>query len=222
MHVGIILDGNRRYARKKNLPSLEGHLAGAKKVKQLIDRWAPELDIKELTLYTLSIQNLKRSKEELKYLMNILLKSLKKVIKYADKIKAKLNAVGNLNLLPKTIKELILKAIKLTENNKGLKINFAIGYGGREEIVEAVKKIIDKKIPSKQIDTDTITENLYLKNEPDLIIRTGGDCRTSNFLVWQSWYSEWFFIKKLWPEFTKNDLKKILTQFNQRERRFGK
>jgi undecaprenyl diphosphate synthase len=130
----------------------------------------------------------------------------------------KFNFIGRIRLFPKRIQALIRTLITKTKKNPGLKVNFAFGYGGREEIVDAVRRIVKKGI---KINEKTISENLYLSSEPEIVIRTGGEQRTSNFLPWQSTYSEWFFLKKLWPQFTKNDLRRIISEYNVRERRFG-
>ncbi|MEK6886930.1 MAG: polyprenyl diphosphate synthase [Nanoarchaeota archaeon] len=219
-HVAIILDGNRRYAKKHNLPLYRGHEFGAQKVEKLFD-WADELGIKELTLYSFSMQNFKRTKGEFNYLMKLFEIFFKKAIdKLKQNPKVQFNFIGRMNLFPKKIQTLAKELERKSKNNKTLKVNFAFGYGGREEIVDAVKQIVKKKI--KNINEKIISDNLYLSSEPEIIIRTGGDQRTSNFLPWQSIYSEWFFLSKTWPDFKKLDLKKIVNQFNSRERRFGK
>ena len=224
MHIGIILDGNRRYARAHNMPLYKGHEKGAQNVAKLFE-WAKELGVDELTLYTFSMQNFKRKREEVSYLMKLFEKFFTKFLKMIKEGKDKLvklirfNFIGRLSLFPKHVQRIIRKLIQKTKNNKELKVNFAFGYGGREEIVDAVRKIVRKGV--KKIDEKTISGNLYLSSEPQIIIRTGGEQRTSNFLPWQGIYAEWFFPKKTWPEFNKLDLKKILKQFNARERRFG-
>jgi undecaprenyl diphosphate synthase len=223
-HVAVILDGNRRYARKHGLPLYKGHEKGAENVKNLIG-WAKELGVEELTLYSFSMQNFKRAKEEVSYLFKLAERFFRRILdaikKGTDKLLqyVRFNFVGRLYLFPKQIQTLARALIEKTKNHTGVKVNFALGYGGREEIVDAVKKIVKKGV--KKIDEKTISENLYLQSEPDLVIRTGGEQRTSNFLPWQATYSEWFFVKKTWPEFTKNDLKRIISEFNVRERRFG-
>ena len=224
MHVGIILDGNRRYARAHGLPLYQGHEKGAQNVEKLLE-WAKELGVDELTLYTFSMQNFNRKKEEVAYLMKLFEKFFTKFLKMIKEGKDKLiklirfNFIGRINMFPKKVQEIIRKLAQRTKNNKELKVNFAFGYGGREEIVDAVNKIIKKKV--KKVNEKTISENLYLQSEPQIIIRTGGEQRTSNFLPWQGIYAEWFFLKKTWPEFNKLDLKKIVHQFELRERRFG-
>lgn len=220
-HVAIILDGNRRFARSKGLPSYKGHEKGAERVEDLFD-WAKELKIKELTLYSFSMQNFKRSKDEFKYLMKLFEVFFKRIvnkIKTGELKNTKINFIGRLNLFSVNVRKMMKQLMKRTKKESELKVNFAFGYGGREEIVDAVKKILRSGV--KKVDEKTISNNLYMSSEPELIIRTGGDQRTSNFLPWQSTYSEWFFLKKLWPEFTKNDLKRVIQQYELRERRFG-
>jgi undecaprenyl diphosphate synthase len=223
-HIAIILDGNRRYARKHGLPLYRGHEKGADNVKQLIG-WAKELGVEELTLYSFSMQNFKRAKEEVNYLFTLAERFFRRLLdsikKGTDKLLqyVQFNFIGRLRLFPKRLQALMRALVEKTKKNNGVKVNFALGYGGREEIVDTVNKLLKKGV--KKIDEKTFNSNLYLQSEPDLIIRTGGEQRTSNFLPWQSTYSEWFFLKKTWPEFNRNDLKKIISQFNSRERRFG-
>lgn len=218
-HIAIIMDGNRRYAKKHGLPLLKGHEKGAEIVEKLFD-WAEELNVKELTLYSFSIQNFKRTKAEFGYLMKLFEIFFRKAMnKLKKNPKVQFHFIGRMNLFPRKIQILAKELEQKSRNNKKLKINIAFGYGGREEIIDAVKKIIKKGI--KNINEKTIADNLYMSSEPEIMIRTGGEQRTSNFLPWQSIYSEWFFPKKLWPEFTKKDLKEILAEFKTRERRFG-
>src|SRR3989344_765801 len=221
-HLAIILDGNRRYAQKKLKEPWRGHDHGGEKVSQLFD-WCKELSIQELTLYAFSLQNFKRDKKEVDYLMDLFCKyftapELKERVKQ-DRIK--INFIGRIYLLPEKVQKIIQALQQETKDNADFKVNFAMAYGGREELVDAVNKILQEgKI--KQVDEKILSRYLYLRSEPDLIIRTGSEKRTSNFLLWQSWYSEWFFLDKLWPEFVKEDLLKVVEEFSQRERRYGK
>ena len=220
-HVGIILDGNRRFAKKMLLESWKGHEYGTEKVEQLFD-WCKELDIKELTLYIFSMQNFNRSKTEVSYLMDLFCKFFSGV-NIREKIKDNgiaVRFIGRTRLLPQKVQETIHKLEDETKHHKTFKVNFAMAYGGREEIIDGIKRLMKEGI--KEVDENTFSKYLYLQNEPDLIIRTGGDKRTSNFLVWQSWYSEWFFVDKYWPELEKEDLAEIVEEFSQRQRRFGK
>jgi tritrans,polycis-undecaprenyl-diphosphate synthase [geranylgeranyl-diphosphate specific] len=220
MHIAIILDGNRRFAKNLLKEPWKGHEYGADKVEKLLD-WCDELNINQLTLYALSIENLKRSEKEVGYLMNILEKELKKLRddKRLEKRKIKISFIGKRELLKKDFQELMIDIEEKTKNNDRFLINFAIAYGGRQEIIEAIKKL---SVGNKEINEENFKECLWLKNEPDLIVRTGGEKRTSNFLPWQSTYSEWIFIDKLWPEFEKQDLIEAINEFNNRQRRFGK
>lgn len=219
MHLAIILDGNRRFTNKLAMQPWKGHEFGAKTVEKLLD-WCKELDIKELTLYALSIENLKRDKQELDYLFKLMKKEFEK-FKTDKRIKEdeiKIRFPGKLSLLPEDLQKLCKEIEENTENNENYKINFCLAYGGRQELIEAFNKIKDEK----EITEQDISNNLWLKDEPNIIIRTGNQMRTSNFLPWQSIYSEWFFLEKLWPEFTKQDLQEVLEQFKQRQRNFGK
>ncbi len=226
-HIAIILDGNRRYAKKQSMPVWKGHEFGAKKVKELI-KWCIELGIKQLTLYTFSIENFSRKKQEVEYLMGLFRKyfSEMKSNEKKDTKEVKVRFAGRLSLFPDDIQKIMNEISDKTKDNKKLTVNFAIGYGGRTEILDAIKRIIsDEK--SGILDASTLTEKsiskyLYLEDEPHIIIRPGGEVRVSNFLIYQGAYSEWFFIKKLWPEMTKLDFIRILDEFNLRERRFGK
>lgn len=225
-HIAIILDGNRRYARKLGMRPWKGHEFGIKKLEQLL-RWCRELGVRELTLYSFSTENFKRSKQEREFLFNIFKKEFNNM-KYRDDIfrnKIRINVIGRLRMFPKSIRKSMLDIMEKTRNHDRFAVNFAMAYGGRQEITDAARKIAqdikNNKIKIKDINENTITKNLYLKSEPDLVIRPGGEVRTSNFLTWQSAYSEWLFIKKLWPEFTKKDLIKGIREFKRRERRFG-
>lgn len=222
-HVAIILDGNRRFAKRLMLEPWKGHEYGADKIEQILD-YAKELRIKELTFYCLSIENINsRPKNELDYLFQLFKKEFKNMDREKiEKNKIKIRFIGNLGLLPEDLKEQCEKIEKETENNNNFIVNFCIAYGGRQEIIEALKKIIKNKINPEDINEEIIKQNLYMPDEPDIIIRTGGEKRTSNFLPWQSTYSEWFFLDKFWPEFEKQDLINIIEEFKNRERKFGK
>jgi len=223
-HLGIIIDGNRRWAEKKGLPFFEGHRKGLNNVERIGD-WCAKKGIRILTLYTFSTENWERSKKEVSYLMRLLTESLsRKNIQKLHKKKIKLQIIGQKERLPQTLQKRIKEAEELTKNNKERVLNLAISYGGRPEIIQAVKNIIKKKIPANKITEDLINKNLWTAGlpYPDLIIRTGGVQRLSNFLTWQSAYSEFYFTKKFWPEFTERDLDKALLDFSRRERRFGR
>jgi len=221
-HVAIILDGNRRFAKKLMLQPWRGHEHGAKKVGELLD-YAKELGIKQLTFYCLSSENIKsRPENELNYLFQLFKKEFKNLDR--EKIQEnqiKIKFIGNQNLLPPYLQEQCKLLEQQTKDNNNFIVNFAIAYGGRQELIDAVKKILKSNLQPEQINEQTIEENLYLKDEPNLIIRTGGEKRTSNFLPWQSTYSEWFFLDKMWPEFNKQDLINCIEEFKNRKKNFG-
>ena len=227
-HIGIILDGNRRFGKKLTLKPWKGHEWGARKVEELIE-WANEYEIKELTLYALAIRNFfSRSKKELNYLFDLFKKEFENLMENEniDKYKIKINLIVRLSLLGKDIQELMNKIMEKTKNNNNKIINFAVAYGGQEEIIDAVKKI-NEEIKKGKLDINEINENsfknfLYLRNTPDLIIRTGGEKRTSNFLNYQADYSEWIFLDVMWPEFKKENFIECLNEFSSRKRKFGK
>jgi len=230
-HIGIILDGNRRFAKKLMLKPWKGHEWGRDKVKKMLD-WCKEIGIQELTLYAFSVQNFQRPKEEFNYLMHLFQDAFKNLVedkseenqKKLEEIQIKF--IGRTWMFPQEVQEEMKKLTDLTANNKPYKINFAMAYGGREEVIDAVKKIAEAvqkgNLDVNAINEQVFEENLYINSEPALIIRTGGDHRTSNFLIWQSHYSEWFFLEKTWPEFEKEDLLQVINEFQTRERRFGK
>ena len=219
-HIAIILDGNRRFAKKLGLQPWKGHEFGSRKLEELFN-WCIELGIKELTLYAFSTENFKRARKEVDYLFNLFWNEFNKMKEgkgiFANKVRV--DIIGRQWMFPKKMQKAMRDVMKKTAKNSKLVVNFALAYGGRQEITDAVKKIIQYNL--KSINDNTITKYLYLKNEPDMVIRPGGEVRTSNFLTWQSAYSEWFFIKKLWPQFTRKDLVNCIREFNQRERRFG-
>jgi tritrans,polycis-undecaprenyl-diphosphate synthase [geranylgeranyl-diphosphate specific] len=227
LHIGIILDGNRRYARKHGKRPWEGHVAGAEKVKEAIG-WAKELGVRELTLYSFSIENFNRPENEKKEIFRIFKNNLDKLLKdkRLGKEDLRINFIGRLEMFPKEIHDKMKEIMEETKDKQGHIVNFAMAYGGRAEIVDAVRKIAERAadggLMPGEIDEKTITDNLYLPDEPDMIIRPGGEHRVSNFLIWQSYYSEWYFTDKLWPEFTKKDFKEAIDEFRRRERRFGK
>ena len=225
-HVGIILDGNRRFAKRLMKRPWEGHKLGFDKVKRLFD-WTAKLGIKELTLYCFSMQNFNRPKEEFEYLMKQFKAAFEDIADNQDikKNKIRIRAIGRTELLPEDVQKAIRDAELATKKYNNYLINIAIAYGGREEIIDAVKRIgrlIEQgKIKDSDITEELVKKNLYTGDEPDLIIRTGGERRTSNFLIWQSNYSEWIFIEKMWPEFEEEDLIQCINDYRERERRYG-
>jgi len=218
-HLAIILDGNRRWAKERGLPVFEGHRKGLETVKRIIN-YCKEKGIKILTLFVFSTENWKRGREEVNYLMKLAQKAISNHFKHLHKNKIRVRVIGQRETLPKSLQKEITKIEKLTKDNKEMTVNFALSYGGRAEIVEAVKKIIEKKIPSQKISENTIKENLWT-SDVDLIIRTGKEQRISNFLIWQAAYSELYFYPKYWPDFTEKDLDLALLDHAQRQRRFG-
>ena len=225
--IAIILDGNRRFAKKLGLNALKGHVYGLKKLEDLF-KWCEELGIKELTLYTFSTENFNRAKNEIDYLFGLFKNEVGKIKKEKGIFKEgiRFNFIGRLDMFPKDMRNPMLEIMEKTKKYNKLIVNFAMAYGGRQEITDAVKKIandVEKgRIKPESINENLITNNLYLKSEPDMVIRPGGEVRTSNFLTWQSVYSELIFLDKLWPEFTKEDLIKAIESYNKRERRFGR
>jgi undecaprenyl diphosphate synthase len=219
-HVAIILDGNRRYAKARGLPAWKGHEEGAKNVDRLMN-WCQELGIKEITLYLLSTENLKREPRELKYLFKLFKEWFKKFKKdkRIHENKIKMRFIGDLSLVPEDICKLAKEIENNTKDYNNYILNLCFAYGGRRELLDAFNKLNCKK---GKITEEDVAGALWLKDEPELIIRTGGVTRTSNFLPWQSIYSEWIFTKKLWPEFSKEDLQDCMKEFETRKRNFGK
>ncbi|WP_223034747.1 isoprenyl transferase [Hanstruepera marina] len=226
-HIAIIMDGNGRWAKQKGLLRTVGHENGTKSVRQTVESSA-ELGIKNLTLYAFSTENWNRPKLEVQTLMKLLVSSLKKEIKTLQKNDIKLNAIGCLNELPQKAQKELLEVIEKTKNNNRMCLTLALSYGSREELINTVKKISIKVknniISPENIDESVINEHLYTQNLPDvdLLIRTSGEQRISNFLLWQIAYAELYFTKVLWPDFTKEHLYEAIIEYQKRERRFGK
>ena len=222
-HIAIIMDGNRRWARQKGLPLAAGHRQGLEKAEE-IARYCKNKGIKIMTLYAFSTENWQRPKKEVSFLMRLFTVFLTRKIKTLQKEKVRLLVIGDKKRLPSFLQKSAEKAERLTKNNKDRTLIIAISYGGRLEIAEAVKKIIKEKTPADKINEKQIEKHLYTSGmpNPDLIIRTGGQKRLSNFLVWQSAYSELYFSQKYWPDFTEKDLDEALEDFKNRKRNFGK
>lgn len=219
-HLGIILDGNRRWAQQRGLASFDGHKIGLKVAKNIIN-YCLQKGIKTLTLFLFSTENWKRSKKEVNFLMTLLKKALSTEFNEYAKKGIKVRIIGQRNDLPKDIQREINKIEKDTQENNKMVLNLALSYGGRAEIVGAIKNIIRKKIPPEKINEDIIKDNLWT-SDVDLIIRTGKEKRISNFLIWQAAYSELYFCDKYWPDFKEDDLEEALRDYAQRQRRFGK
>ncbi|GAL67697.1 isoprenyl transferase [Jejuia pallidilutea] len=226
-HIAIIMDGNGRWAKQKGMLRAFGHENGTKSVRQVVEASA-ELGVPNLTLYAFSTENWKRPKLEVKTLMKLLISSLKKEIKTLQDNDIKLAAIGNLNLLPNTVFKELHEVMEATKNNTRMTLTLALSYGSREELLNTVKEISNKVknniISPEAIDESIINKHLYTQNLPDvdLLIRTSGEQRISNFLLWQIAYAELYFTDTLWPDFTKQDLYKAIIEYQKRERRFGK
>lgn len=226
-HLAIIMDGNGRWAKKKGFLRTIGHENGIKSVRTTLSSCA-ELGIKNLTLYAFSTENWNRPKFEVDKLMELLVKSLKKELPTFNENKIAVNAIGNLSLLPPKVQEQLNEVIDKTKNNDRMTLTLALSYGSRAELIDAVKKISFKVknnlISEADIDESIINEHLYTHDLPDvdLLIRTSGEQRISNFLLWQIAYAELYFTEVLWPDFSEEELYKALLTFQNRERRFGK
>ncbi len=220
-HIAIIMDGNGRWAKKRGMPRSFGHSAGAKKFKE-IARYCNKIGVKYLTVYAFSTENWKRPKAEVDGIMNLLRDYLSNSANFKGE-NIKLQFIGDLSALPKDINDLIKTACQDSENATGMTACLAVNYGGRDEIKNAVKKIIENGVTAEEITEDLISQNLYTKNYPDpeLIIRPSGEYRLSNFLIWQGAYSEFWYSNVLWPDFTTDDLDNAIIDYNKRNRRFG-
>ncbi len=231
VHIGIILDGNRRFARRLMVQPWKGHEWGSEKVRELL-KWCKGTGVKYLTLYSLSEENYRsRPKEELAFLLKMFEREFKAITKKthdAHESGVRVKVIGRTNILPKSLQGAIAAAEESTKNYKNYFLNLAIAYGGQQEITDAMIKIAKKvssgAINPEQINEDLVRHSLYTNGAPypDMIIRTGGEKRLSNFLLWQSAYSELFFADKMWPEFTKEDFLSAIEEFKNRQRRFGK
>jgi undecaprenyl diphosphate synthase len=218
------MDGNRRWAKARGLPPFEGHKEGLETLKKITE-YCQKKGVKILTVFAFSTENWNRSKEEIDYLIKLFLKLFKKKnLKELQDKGIRINVIGQKKRFPKILQQRIKKIEELTKNNKDFIFNVALSYGGRADIIQMVKKIVKRKIPPRKINEETISENLWTKGlpDPDLIIRTGGEKRISNFLLWQMAYSELYFTDKYWPEFSEKDLDKALLDYSNRQRRFGK
>jgi undecaprenyl diphosphate synthase len=221
-HVAIIMDGNGRWARMRGLPRIEGHRNGVKKVNEIIDA-AIEAGLEAVTFYTFSMENWSRPAAEVNALMRLLSTYIKSEMNRLHGQNVVFRAIGKLDKLPAGVQKLLADFERLTRNNTGLIVTTALSYGGREEIVNAVKKITEKGISPEDIDDRVVEANLYTIGipDPDLIIRTSGEMRLSNFLLWQSAYAEFYFTDLLWPDFGRNEFMSAIREFQGRDRRFG-
>ncbi len=220
-HIAIVMDGNGRWAKKRGLPRSAGHAAGAKTFKT-IARYCNKIGLEYLTVYAFSTENWKRPREEVDGIMNLLRDYLRDAENFKDD-NIKVRFLGDRTPLAEDIKELMAKNEKGSENATGLQLNIAVNYGGRDELVNAVKALVTEGFSADEINEDLISDRLYTAGmpDPDFIIRPSGEYRTSNYLLWQSAYSEYWFSDILWPDFTPRHLEKAIDAYNHRNRRFG-
>ena len=225
-HVAIIMDGNGRWAKKRNMPRVKGHYEGMQTVKK-ITKYASKLGIKYLTLYAFSTENWARPKEEVSYLMDLPEKMFTSFMPELMENNVKVEVIGVVEKLPENTRKAVEDAVEQTKNNTGLKLIFALNYGSKDEIVTAVKRIAqgaaNNEYKVEEIDEQLISDNLFTKStpDPDLLIRTSGEQRISNFLLWQIAYSEFIFTKVAWPDFVEEEFYKALLEYQSRDRRFG-
>ncbi|MBO6181021.1 isoprenyl transferase [bacterium] len=222
-HIAIIMDGNRRWAKEHNLPSAAGHKKGVTSLRNVV-RACDEFGVKYLTVYAFSTENWKRSKEEVDFLMDLVAVTLKNELDDMNKENVKISFIGDRLKLSDKLQKVISNAQEKTKNNTGVNLQIALNYGSRDEIVNAVKSIIDTGYKSDDITADVISKHLYTKDipDPDILIRTGGEKRISNYLLWQIAYSEVIVVDEYWPEFDRCSLLKCIEEFNRRQRRYGK
>ena len=226
-HIAIIMDGNRRWAKQKGLPSAFGHKKGVDSLKTIM-RACDDFGIKYLTVYAFSTENWNRKQEEVDFLMDLLGKTLQNELQEMHENGVVINFIGDIKRLNPKLQEILAHSVEVTKNNTGVRLQIAFNYGSRDEIVHAVKciaqKVKNSEIDIDDINEDLISDSLYTKNipDPDLLIRTGGEMRISNYLLWQIAYSEFFVTKTLWPDFDKSALADAVEEFHSRQRRFGK
>ena len=227
VHIAIIMDGNGRWAKERSLPRVAGHKEGINSVRE-ITRVCGEIGVKHLTLYTFSTENWRRPKAEVSALMTLLLKTISVEVRELHKKNVRFTTIGDLEMLPKSTQKGILDGIEITKNNTGLNLCLALNYGSRQEMVAAVQSIADK-VKNGDLDSDEIDETIFSgalstsdMPDPDLLIRTSGECRLSNFLLWQSAYTEIFMTDIYWPAFREDALMDAILDFQSRERRYGK
>lgn len=222
-HIAIIMDGNRRWAKEKHLPSAMGHQKGVDSLRSTM-RLFDQFGIKYLTVYAFSTENWNRKKEEVEFLMGLLAKTLLNELDDMHKENVRIRFLGDLTKLSKNLVDIVKNAENKTKDNTGVNLNIAFNYGSRDEITNALKAIVQEGLKSEDITEDTISNHLYTKDipDPDLLIRTGGEKRISNYLLWQLAYSEIYVTDAYWPEFDENELSKAIVEFEHRNRRFGK
>ncbi|MBI3109468.1 di-trans,poly-cis-decaprenylcistransferase [Candidatus Daviesbacteria bacterium] len=223
-HIAIIMDGNRRWARAHHLPEIKGHEAGAETLENIVDA-AEKLGIKTITVYALSTENIRqRAKREVLGLFNLMRSGYHQKLKKMMKKGVKVTVLGEMRGLPGTIKNIINQIKNTYIENEAIKLNIALNYGGKKELLRAIKDIVKKGIEVDRINEEIVDRHLYTNGQPDpeLVIRTGGRSRLSNFLLWQTAYSEFYFTKTLWPDFDVKELKKAIAWYQEQKRNFGK
>ena len=226
VHIGVIMDGNGRWAKRRGLPRSAGHQAGADTLKKIVTE-CNKMGIKYITVYAFSTENWKRPKEEVDFLMNLLMSYLKDAERTLAGENVVIRAIGSRDELSQEMREQILKTENFTKDNSGIVMNIALNYGAREELVKATRDICERvtsgEISVDDIDADMISDNLYTKGQPDpdFIIRTSNELRLSNFMMWQASYSEFYFTKRLWPDFSISDLYDAIIEYQSRDRRYG-
>lgn len=220
-HIAIIMDGNRRWAKEKGLPSAMGHKKGVDALKNIM-RACDDFGVKYLTVYAFSTENWNRKPEEVNFLMDLLGQTLKNELQEMHENNVVISFIGDTTKLSDNLQKILSNAVETTKNNTGVNLQIAFNYGSRAEIVNAVQRIVDSGI--KEINEDIISKNLYTSEvpDPDLLIRTGGEMRVSNYLLWQIAYSEFIVVPDFWPEFNKEKLAECISEFNNRNRRWGK
>lgn len=221
-HVAITMDGNGRWAQKRNLPRTAGHNEGLTAAKNIV-KAAADIGIKHLTLYVFSTENWKRTQEEVGFLMNLIHIYINNELEFYKKNQIRIKHIGDIQKLPESIQKDIKKAIAQTDSYTGMTLHLAINYGGRDEIIRGIKKIIDDGIPSDKIDEKVVSDYLDMPESPDvdLLIRTGGEKRLSNYLLWHIPYAEQIYIDTLWPDYTKDEFYNNIEEYQKRNRRFG-
>lgn len=222
-HVAIIMDGNGRWALSRGLPRIAGHRAGTENLRRVLEGCG-ELGIKYLTLYAFSTENWGRPVEEVRGLMRILEDVIDSELAELSEQGVQLRHLGNLDQLDAHLRAKVLQAVEMTRHNDRLVLNIAFNYGGRDEIVTAIRHMITDGIPAEDVTDELVSKYLYTRDvpDPDLVIRTSGELRISNFLIWQAAYAEWYFTPVYWPDFGKEELRKAVEEFGARERRYGK
>lgn len=222
-HIAIIVDGNRRWARERGLPTLAGHKKGAERVGEIV-KYAQELGVKIITIYAFSTENWKRQKEEVSYLMGLFDDYARSKIDEARDLGIQVRILGDIHGLPNSLQKALSQLMEATRNNEKLIFNIAINYGGRDELVRAFRKLLLANVPAAELSEELISNNLDTAGlpDPDLIIRTSGEQRLSNFLPWQGTYAELYFPQVYWPDFDKKQLDIALEEFRKRQRRMGK